>query len=456
PSICESPSSLLLLLRGLVRVQIVKQEWPERWPTFLTEVCASCRSSQSLCENNMRLLNMLSEEVFDFGEKEMVSRRVAQLMQQLTQQFQEVFDVCMFVLRAAAAAPLTVKESLVQQTLRCLAHYLKWIPLGYIFQTDLLQTLLHAFWEPVQYRADTLRCLTEIASLQLSPQEQQLFKQQLTTFWMQLVNDVLQLPSQTLQFNDPTKVPPQMRLFWESFYAQLALCLTVSCPVSPVAPLCVCVCVAGVYQSRKEEAATPAAAARGLLLGMAGEEKEEKGEEEEEAVALQQLSSLKPAELSWRVKQYADVLNNVRKVMIKKMAKPQEVYIQFDEETGEVTREHEVDTGVSVSRLLLVHRRQHQQHQQRCRQMKQKQRQRKRSAAAQGHQEKSNSSGRRATAEELQQKRKSRGEAADEKQQKRSSRERGMSRGAALEEQQNSSRRGATTSTTNTSHGKSK
>lgn len=42
---------------------------------------------------------------------------------------------------------------------------------------------------------------------------------------------------------------------------------------------------------------------------------------------------------------YSGILNNLRGVMIRKMAKPQEVYIQFDQETGEVTREYEVDTG---------------------------------------------------------------------------------------------------------------
>ena len=60
------------------------------------------------------------------------------------------------------------------------------------------------------------------------------------------------------------------------------------------------------------------------------------------------LGSLTPAELSWRVKQYAEVLNEVRGVLISRMAKPQEVYIQFDEETGEVTRDYEVDTGIYI------------------------------------------------------------------------------------------------------------
>lgn len=62
---------------------------------------------------------------------------------------------------------------------------------------------------------------------------------------------------------------------------------------------------------------------------------------------------LLPSELSWRVRLYANILNDVRAVMIKKMAKPQEIYIQFDQETGEVTREYDVDTG--QQELIVAH-----------------------------------------------------------------------------------------------------
>ncbi|KAL8436365.1 hypothetical protein ACSSS7_001765 [Eimeria intestinalis] len=267
-------------------IEIVKREWPERWPSFITEVCQSCRSSQSICENNMRLLNMLSEEVFDFGRNEMVSKRVDKLMDQLTAQFQEVYDTCMFVLKSFVSSPAGMRETLVQQTLKCLAHFLKWVPLGFIFETDLIETLLQHFWEPVQYRPECIRCVTEMASLQLSPEEAAAFRHRLAAVWVELVARVVALPRQTLQYEDPGKVPPQMRLFWESIYCQLALCLT--------------------------------APGQGSLL---------------------------PADLSWRVRLYANVLNDVRGVMIRKMAKPQEIYIQFDQETGEVTREYEVDTA---------------------------------------------------------------------------------------------------------------
>lgn len=354
-------------------IQIVKREWPERWPSFITEVCQSCRSSQSICENNMRLLNMLSEEVFDFGRNEMVSKRVDKLMDQLTAQFQEVYDTCMFVLKSYIASPAGMRETLVQQTLKCLAHFLKWIPLGFIFETDLIETLLQHFWEPVQYRPECTRCVTEMASLQLSPEEATAFKHRLAALWIELVTRVVALPRQTLQYEDPGKVPPQMRLFWESIYCQLALCLTaflrnhretVAEPLDKETNRNTCIstmeqlvamsninhdetfqiCLDYWYSFAEKllhevnQEAKKRSQARStdspLLLCSSGGDAMSNGP-----------GGLVPSELSWRVRLYANILNDVRAVMIKKMAKPQEIYIQFDQETGEVTREYEVDTA---------------------------------------------------------------------------------------------------------------
>lgn len=360
-------------------IQIVKQEWPDRWPGFITEICQSSKASQSICENNMRLLNMLSEEVFDFGRNEMVSKKVDKLMTQLTAQFQEVFDVCMFVLKSYVVNPGGMKESLVQQTLKCLAHFLKWIPLGFVFETDLIETLLQNFWEPVQFRADCLRCITEIASLQLGKEETHMFRERLAVLWLQLVAKVLALPPQTLHFEDAGRVPPQMRLFWETIYCQLSLCLTaflknhrenIAEPLDKERNGQACVQmlqqVAAMTDLQHDETFQICldfwfSFAEKLLNEVHEVLKRQNNGASQPPLMLSMPSSSDPAggvsgidalrlpcsssELSWRVKMYSGVLNEVRKVMIRKMAKPQEVYIQFDQETGEVTRDHEVDTA---------------------------------------------------------------------------------------------------------------
>ena len=109
-------------------VHIVKQEWPHAWENFIPDICGSSRSSQSLCENNFRILNLLSEEVFNFGKDHMVSAKVAKLKAALNSQFATVYELCRFVLGTHTASPGSVKSSLLGTTLSTLANFLEWAP----------------------------------------------------------------------------------------------------------------------------------------------------------------------------------------------------------------------------------------------------------------------------------------------------------------------------------------
>lgn len=50
---------LFLSKLNLLLVQILKQDWPKKWPTFITEIIGASRSNMSLCENNMIILKLL-------------------------------------------------------------------------------------------------------------------------------------------------------------------------------------------------------------------------------------------------------------------------------------------------------------------------------------------------------------------------------------------------------------
>ena len=51
----------------LLRVQILKSDWPLKWASFIPDIVAASKTSETLCENTMRILRLLSEEVFDFA-----------------------------------------------------------------------------------------------------------------------------------------------------------------------------------------------------------------------------------------------------------------------------------------------------------------------------------------------------------------------------------------------------
>lgn len=50
-------------------------------------------------------------------------------------------------------------------TLETLLRFLNWIPLGYIFETSLIATLIEKFLSVPLFRNVTLKCLTEIAAV---------------------------------------------------------------------------------------------------------------------------------------------------------------------------------------------------------------------------------------------------------------------------------------------------
>lgn len=56
-------------------VSIVKHEWMSSWQNFLSEICQTAYQSEAKCENILKILQLVSEEVFDFGKKNIVSER---------------------------------------------------------------------------------------------------------------------------------------------------------------------------------------------------------------------------------------------------------------------------------------------------------------------------------------------------------------------------------------------
>jgi exportin-1 len=92
---------------NLVLVQILKQEWPAYWPNFIQEIVDSSKTSVSLCENNMVILKLLSEEIFDFSAEQMTSAKVANLKKQMNGEFSNIFQLCEQVLQKCHSKHLT-------------------------------------------------------------------------------------------------------------------------------------------------------------------------------------------------------------------------------------------------------------------------------------------------------------------------------------------------------------
>ncbi|PVU86567.1 hypothetical protein BB560_006659 [Smittium megazygosporum] len=143
---------------NLILVQLLKQEWPENWPSFIPELVASSKTNIYLCENNMEILKLLSEEIFDFSAEQITQSKAAELKERMATEFSGIFQLCIEIFKSA------VQPSLVRATLETFLRFLSWLPLGYIFDTDFLHDICSRFLEARETRNQVFKCLTEVSS----------------------------------------------------------------------------------------------------------------------------------------------------------------------------------------------------------------------------------------------------------------------------------------------------
>ncbi|KAF8333931.1 CRM1 C terminal-domain-containing protein [Cantharellus anzutake] len=335
---------------NLLLVQILKQEWPHNWPTFITEIVASSKTSLSLCENNMVILRLLSEEIFDFSAESMTQEKIKNLKNSLCGEFSDIFQLCLEVLEKAQ------KPSLIRKTLETLLRFLNWIPLGFIFETSIIDQLLNRFLEPPEFRNITLKCLSEIAALTVGPEYDPQFVI-LFTMVMTAVNKMIP-PSTDIarayasSGDRDQELILNLALFLSNFLgnhlraienrehndvllnAHLYMVKISTVDEREIFKICLEYWSKLVSELYDEIQSLPMADIVSIHLG---------------------VSTGVPMGVNLRKNIYADVLSNLRLVMIEKMVRPEEVLIVENDE-GEIVREFlkEVDTIVLYKQMRLV------------------------------------------------------------------------------------------------------
>ena len=313
---------------NLTLVQILKQEWPHNWPSFVPNLVRTSMTSDVLCENNMQILkllseevfDLLSEEVFDFSRDQMVTEKVMKMKESLNSEFSQIYQLCEFILERSQ------RPSLLRVTLQTLQRFLTWIPPGFIFHTQLIDMLLNKFFHKPLLRNDALECLTEIGNLtDLDPQHDPLFRNLFVGFITRL-NGI---------FSPETDLGPTFENGSDEdrvFIQRLALFLS------------------GFFKAHLKALET-AESQQALLTGMFYLVRvSEVPDTEIFRICLvawhmlaQDLDSSGSGSTSNRTLVYGHVLTSVRQVMIANMAKPEEVLIV---KNGDIVREMTQDAGV--------------------------------------------------------------------------------------------------------------
>ena len=145
----------------------------------------------------MAILRLLSEEVFDYSADQMTSAKTKNLKQVMCNEFSAIFQLCSEILNTANQA------SLIKATLETLLKFLNWIPLGYVFETPIIDTLRGRFLETPEFRNITLKCLTEIGGLQIGGQYS--YDEKLAQMFTQVLTVVSKIIPLTVNLKDTYK-----------------------------------------------------------------------------------------------------------------------------------------------------------------------------------------------------------------------------------------------------------
>lgn len=133
----------------------------------------------------MIILRLLSEEVFDYSADQMTSAKTRNLKTTMCAEFSQIFQLCQEILNTAT------QPSLIKATLETLLRFCNWIPLGYIFEMPLIETLRTRFLEVPEFRNVTLQCLTEIGGLQTgSPGQPGPYDEQLVKMFTEVLTTI--------------------------------------------------------------------------------------------------------------------------------------------------------------------------------------------------------------------------------------------------------------------------
>ncbi|XP_014250231.1 exportin-1 [Cimex lectularius] len=335
PEVMEREKTYLNKL-NMILVQVLKREWPKNWESFIPDIVGASKTNESLCQNNMVILKLLSEEVFDFSSGQLTQTKAKHLKDTMCQEFFQIFQLCQFVLDNSQNAPL------VGATLETLLRFLNWIPLGYIFETELINTLIFKFLNVPMFRNVTLNCLTEIAGVNVEgvPNHEEV----VTNLFVQTLLQLDQMLPLNTDIRQSYAVGQDQE---QNFIQNLAMFL------------CTFLKEKGSYVEKKEYSAHLQGALHYLVLISEVEDVEIfkicleywnflAADLYKSVNTYPPCTTYSPKfsvsmDVSSRRQFYSVVLSKVRYIMISRMAKPEEVLI-VENENGEIVREFMKDT----------------------------------------------------------------------------------------------------------------
>lgn len=160
PAINSYTSIILNKFNGVL-IEIVKKDWPKRWPTFISNLITTSQStSMKVSNNSLVILKNINEQIFMVEEGiTTVKKRI--LRAALEQEYYSIFQFISMILEYSQTQD--VDDSLLSSCLKCFKSFCNSMNPEFIFSTrivDFIITHLNS-----KHSTAALECLNEIALL---------------------------------------------------------------------------------------------------------------------------------------------------------------------------------------------------------------------------------------------------------------------------------------------------
>ncbi|KAI5191445.1 exportin-1 [Nematocida minor] len=138
-SMASTPEAKVLVKQfNQVLIEVIKREWPSKWPTLITDLLEASRGDCGICANSFNLLALLCDGIFNFHES-LVSERVAALQSQMKNEFHAIYEIVTDILDKVSTGEIAVPNDLVLSSLNLLRILVPFFSSEYLFQYKLVE-----------------------------------------------------------------------------------------------------------------------------------------------------------------------------------------------------------------------------------------------------------------------------------------------------------------------------
>ncbi|KAH0789208.1 CRM1 C terminal-domain-containing protein [Histomonas meleagridis] len=160
----EGFDQTILTQMNMAFVYLLIQEWPSNFPTIIEDLMNGS-TTPLLCSNSLDIINLFCQESLEDTEETLTYARSNQLAASLQEHAQNVFSFVEVVMTNSQDREIILK------CLKTLQYFIKWIPPMQIIGTQLFQQLCRMFLPQQDFVTEVLFLIGEVFSLNDLPQD---------------------------------------------------------------------------------------------------------------------------------------------------------------------------------------------------------------------------------------------------------------------------------------------